>query len=225
MEQIKEHKGITPESVLAAVKEMFAESSERLDREMAKSSERFDREMAKSAAEFDRRSAEFDRRVEEAKRERKASVAELDRIIKDLAKQIGGTSNTQGDFAEEYFYNSIDKKKRNFFGYEFDTIERNRQRKRNGVAGEYDLLLINGQAVGIVEIKFKARIDDIPKVLDKVSTFRATFPEYQHHKLYLGLAAMSFGKGVESKTKEAGIAIMKQVGDTMVVNDKHIKAF
>jgi ElaB/YqjD/DUF883 family membrane-anchored ribosome-binding protein len=219
MNNRKDHSSITPESVLASVKEMFAKSQKKTQAELAKSRTNFEKEMEQSRAEFDRR-------MKDAEQERKASVAEIDRLLKDLAKQVGGTSNTQGDFAEEYFFNSIDKDKEHLFGEEFHTIEKNRQRKiKNGICDEYDILLVNGEAIGIVEIKFKAQQDDIPKTLKKVSTFRANFPEYKNHRLYLGLAAMSFAKGVEDKSTEEGIAIIKQVGDTMVVNDKHIKVF
>jgi hypothetical protein len=36
---------------------------------------------------------------------------------------------------------------------------------------------------------------------------------------------MSFEKGFEDKSKEEGVAIIKQVGDTVVINDKHLKVF
>jgi hypothetical protein len=36
---------------------------------------------------------------------------------------------------------------------------------------------------------------------------------------------MTFYKEVEEKCVEKGIAIIKQKGDTVIINDKHIKAY
>ena len=241
MSNLKEHNAITPESVLAAVKEMFAESRAKFEQELKESRAEFDRkseqhriELKESRAEFEQElkesREEFDRKSEKHRAdfelELKQSRAEHAQRMKELEKHVGGMANTQGDFAEEFFFNSIDKSKENFFGEKYEIIERQRKRTfKNGVSGEYDIMLINGKSIGIVETKFKAQQDDIDKVLKKVETFRATFPEYKNHILYLGLAAMSFGKGVEKKTKEEGIAVIKQVGQTMVVIDNHLKAF
>ena len=67
---------ITPESVLVAVKEMFAESR----------------------AEFDRRSAEFDQQLKESSakfdREMKESREDFDRRMKKLGEHIGGVANS-----------------------------------------------------------------------------------------------------------------------------------
>ena len=48
---------------------------------------------------------------------------------------------------------------------------------------------------------------------------------YENVLVFLGLAAMSFDKGVEEESDKAGIAIVKQVGDTVVICDEHLKTF
>ena len=85
--------------------------------------------------------------------------------------------------------------------------------------------MLNGQSIGIVETKFKAHENDIPKVLKKAQTFRVNFPEYKDHKVFLGLATMAFYPELEQECKKQGIAIVKQVGDAVVINDKHLKVF
>ena len=42
-------------------------------------------------------------------------MAVTDRHISRLEKQIGGISNSYGSFAEEYFYNSLDRGDKIFF--------------------------------------------------------------------------------------------------------------
>ena len=77
----------------------------------------------------------------------------------------------------------------------------------------------------IIEIKYKADSDDIETLLKKALTFKKLFPEYVNYELYLGLAGFSMNKKVEKEALKKGIAVIKQVGDTMVINDEHLKVF
>jgi hypothetical protein len=113
-----------------------------------------------------------------------ASMQETDRIMKELQKTVGGWANNHGFFAEEYFVNSFKKGQRNFFGEKFDRLIDHAKGIKD--EDEYDILLINGKSVGIVEIKFKAHIKDIPAILRKAQTFRENFPEFSNHQVYLG---------------------------------------
>jgi len=170
-----------------------------LIREMALS---FDREMSKSRAEFNSR-------------------------MKNLDEMIGGVSNSNGMAAEELFFNTLDNSDKKIFGEQFDLCYRNlsfhdkRKKKRN----EFDIVLVNGTAMLIVEVKYKARTEDIQKMIDKVPDIKTYFPHYNGHRVFLGLAAMSFDKGVEKDCKNNGIAIVKQVGDTVVISDENLKTF
>jgi hypothetical protein len=62
-------------------------------------------------------------------------------------------------------------------------------------------------------------------VLKKAETFRVLFPDYKDFKIYLGLASMSFYPELEQECINEGIAVIKQVGDTVVINDKYLKIF
>ena len=92
-------------------------------------------------------------------------------------------------------------------------------------ADEYDILLINGKSVGIVETKYKAHENDLPHVLKKAQTFRLNFPKYSNHQVYLGLATMAFYPQLEKACVDSGIAIIKQVGDSVVIHDEHLRIF
>jgi hypothetical protein len=155
----------------------------------------------------------------------KQSTIEFDRRMKNLDERMGSWANNHGLYAEEYFFNSFENGKQNFFGEKFDDIEKNVKGINKGCRDEYDILLVNGKSVGIVEIKFKAHKNDIPKILRKAETFRINFPDYQKHKIYLGLATMVFYPELEQECIEHGIAIIKQIGDTVIINDEHLKVF
>ena len=85
--------------------------------------------------------------------------------------------------------------------------------------------MYNHTSVAIIEVKFKAHENDIEKTLKKASTFRTFYPDYADFKVYLGLASLCFYPELEQKCTEQGIAIIKQVGDMVVINDAHLKVF
>ena len=233
-------------SVLAAVKEMFAESRADFERRNAEYAQREaehaqrNAEYAQRNAEQAQRNAEYNQQVKESRddferqlkksrddfdRQLKESRDDFDRRMKKLTEQMGGLSNSHGLFAEEYFINSFEDGNQSFFGEHFDRLESNVKGIKEKHKDEYDILLINGQSVGIVEVKFKARDKDVPKVINKAKTFRINFPDYQHHQIYLGFAALVFAEQVEQECIENGIAVIKQIGDAVVINDEHLRVF
>ena len=194
---ISEYPTATPESVWAALQESNRQRKE---------NERFLTEkLAETNIQLKEMSADFDRRM------------------KKFEEMNGGLSNNQGMFAEEYFFNSFENGKQNFFGEKFDSIRKNVMGTEYN--DEYDILLINGKSIAIVEVKFRARDKDVANVLKKANSFRINYPKYQNHRVYLGLAALTFDKGIEDDCKDNGIAVEKQVGDTIVINDDHLKVF
>ena len=85
--------------------------------------------------------------------------------------------------------------------------------------------MYNGAYVAIIEVKYKAHKSDLPKVLKKAETFRILCPDYKDSKIYLGLASMSFYPELEQECFDQGLAVIKQVGDTVVIMDEHLKVF
>jgi hypothetical protein len=207
-------------------------------------SERLDRltvRMDKSQANFDRR---FDKMVQKDKdndakweeRQRKSEARweklreDLNKVTGTLAetkKNVGGMGNSNGSFAEEFFYNSIAGSDREFFGEKFDRIERNKFAEfQREYASEYDNVLYNGKAICIVEVKYKADEKlDFNHIIDRVSIFKRRNPQYSGFKYYLALAAFSFEKGIEKKCAGKGIAVFKPQGNSVVVSDKNLKVF
>jgi len=199
----------TPESVWAA----FMENREQM------------KETDRRMKETDRMMKEFRAEAEKSRIEAEKRSIEADERMKKLEKTVGGMANNQGKFAEEYFFNSFDNNKQNFFGEKFDEIEKNIKPKTKKLQDEYDIVLYNHHAVAIIEVKYRAHIDDVPSVVKKAETFRILSPDYKDFKIYLGLASMSFPANLEEECIKQGIAIIKQVGDTVVINDKHLKVF
>jgi len=160
-------------------------------------------------------------------KENALQMQETDRRMKELQKLVGSWTNNHGLFAEEYFINCFKKKKTNFFGERFIELKcplflHNQDLK---LQDEYDIVIINHSSVAIVEVKYKAHINDIQMVIKKAETFRILSPDYKNYKIYLALASMSFYPELEQECLCQGIAVIKQVGDTVVINDEGLKVF
>jgi len=169
--------------------------------------------------------AETDLFLKEKFAETDRQMKETDRKIDKVRAMLGAWAKNQGDFAEEYFFNSFEKGQTNFFGERFDEIAKNLTHFWQGLKDEYDIVMYNHMSVAIIEVKYKAHKNDIHEVLKKPETFRILFPNYKDFNIYLGLASMSFYPELEEACIEHGIAIIKQAGETVVINDKHIKAY
>jgi hypothetical protein len=158
-------------------------------------------------------------------RQMRETQADLVKSIKHLNKETDGIGRSNGAFAEEYFYSSLERGELDFFGEKFDDIEKNLKGIEPGYKAEYDIVLFNCKSIGIVEVKYKGRKENIPEVIRKAETFRVNFSKYANHKIYLAMSAMSFEDNVEKECAQAGIAVIKQVGGEIEINDEHIKVF
>ena len=205
-----------------------AEIRSQREREAAEARFQKEREAAEARSQKEREAAEakFDREWEKSRIEFEKQNAEFDRRWKELNETVMGMSKSDGLYAEEYFFNSFEQGKKTFFGETFDKIERNIKCIEPVEArDEYDIVLINGKSVGIIEVKYRGRVDDIPKIINKASTFRVHHPSLQNHRIYLAMASMTFHKRLEDECLKKGIAIVKQVGETVVINDAHLRAY
>jgi len=142
------------------------------------------------------------------------SQAETDEQLKKLAEQIGGIGNNQGAVAEEYFYNSL-KEKMKLFGMEFDDIGLNWKKSKKEIEDEFDIILINGKNIALIEVKYKAHKNDVEKLDKKIKNFRKLFPEYSHLKLYAGIASFHIYEEAKELAKQKGYFVLKRNGNVI----------
>jgi exonuclease VII large subunit len=213
----------TYESVWASFREheRLIEKSREESEQRAKESDKQLQELKQLMKETDQQIKETGQQIKETGQQMK----ETDRQFKEMKNLLGSWANNHGSFAEEYFFNSFENGKQNFFGEHFNEIRKKVKNKGMKIEDEYDIVLYNNTAVAIVEVKYKAHENDIPKVLNKVKTFRILCPDYKDFNIFLGLASMSFYPELEQECINQGIAIIKQVGETVIINDKHLKVF
>ena len=225
----------TPENELNEVRKILRELAERqveTDRQITKVSETLvlherilNEKIAENAKQIKETERILNEKIAEVARNIDKVNAEVASNINKVNATVGSWHNNQGHFAEEYFFNSFANGKKNFLGEDFDDIAKSVPGFKNGAKDEYDILMVNGKSIAIVETKAKAHENDIPSVLKKAITFRINYPEYANHKIYLGLASLAFYPKLEQECIKEGIAIIKQAGNTVVINDAHLKAF
>ena len=177
------------------------------------------------------------RRLEDERRRlegdlRKQSIdfqmRDTDRRIKALTTELNGISKSNGDFAEEYFNNAFEQDNLFFAGKHYDHMKTdlnlsNLKSGRKDV--QYDIVLYNDESIVIIEKKYKACKNDIYDVIRKGEAFRAWFPDYADHKIYLTIAAMSFLRNTIKNAENKGIAIIRQKGEKTIINDKNLIAY
>jgi hypothetical protein len=142
----------------------------------------------------------------------------------DFLEFINSDDRHYSSFAERYFFTSFENDKKDFFGETFDEIQAYPGCLH--VKDRYPIVLINDKSVGIIDFQYKVREkDDFPAILNKAATFRENYIRLASHKIYLGLAISNFPADWEEICIREGIAVIKQIDNLTVVNDKHAKAF
>jgi len=168
--------------------------------------------------------------IREMMAENAKKSAENDQKFADMREELGNIGHNNGLVAEEIVYHSLNKNM-TFAGIEFDSIDKGFTREKKlpdgrKVKGEYDVILKNGSAIAIIEVKHRVGQEALDRLITvQLPRFKQIFPEYKDFKMYLGLGGMSFEKGIAEKAREQGIATLTLSGDAVEINDANVKAW
>ena len=187
----------------------FDKSREEWEKSLKESRENWERQMAESKSESDRRAAALDERIDK------------------VSRSVFGISTSNGMMAEEMVHNSL-VKDNTFAGIRFDDVRKNFQVQTADLQPktDIDVLMVNGDTIAIIEIKYKVEKDDLSELVNnKVNLFRQYYPRYSNHKILLGIGGMSFENGVFQVANNKGIGIIKVVGDKVEYHTDNIKEY
>ncbi len=145
---------------------------------------------------------------EQMKRNDKMLTDKLNR----MGITLGNVTNNQGDVAEEFFFNSLANAPHLGSIY-FDDIEKNGHKRRGKTEEEYDLIMTNGDVVGIVEVKYKAHENDLDRLDRKMQNFKKLFPIYQNYKQYGAIAAFHINDDTKKAALSRGYFVLQRSGD------------
>lgn len=130
---------------------------------------------------------------------------------------VGNISNNQGDIAEEFFYRSF-LKNPVLGSLKFDSVSRNLNNHIGDLQEEYDLVLINGDSVAVIEVKAKAHEKDLEIMMQrKMANFPKLFKDFRHYRRYAGIATLVSNEALVAKAKELGLFLLTQQGDHQTV--------
>ncbi len=135
-----------------------------------------------------------------------------DEKLERMGISLGSMKRNQGDVAEEFFFNSLIKD--NHLGaIHFDDIVKNMEKHRGQIQAEYDLVLTNGDAIGIVEVKYKAHENDLDKLDRKMKFFKQLFPIYKNYKQYGAIASFHINDDAKQEALRRGYFVLQRSGD------------
>ena len=160
--------------------------------------------------ETDRRMQETDRRMQKT-----------DRQIKKVSKQMGGLNNSFGQLAEHLVAPGI-AERFNELGYTFDGICQRGLiilNEKGKPKAEIDILLENSECIVAVEVKSKAKENDIERHVRRLQILRENRDKHKDSRKVRGaIASAVFLPGIKEEVLEAGFYVIEQSGDTMRID-------
>jgi hypothetical protein len=171
-----------------------AASKRELDLQLAKT----DAQLAKTDAQLAKTDAQLEKTSQKVDR---------------LCELVGNISNNQGDIAEEFFYTSFAKNP-SLGAIRFDSVSLNLNNRIGSLQEEYDLVLVNGDTLAVIEVKAKAHVSDLEKLVTrKMPNFSKLFSVYKNYHCYAGVATLATNPELVKKAKELGLFLVTQQGD------------
>ncbi|MCK5720131.1 MAG: hypothetical protein KAH84_09325, partial [Thiomargarita sp.] len=155
------------------------------------------------------------------------AIAQLktDAQLKKTSSEVGSLGQGRGEIAEEFFYRSLSKNPQ-VGNIDFDYVHRNWMYSTGNVSDEYDVILINGKQILIVEVKARADKGDFKKLVrTKIPHFRLLFPTYKDYKLLGAIASLTSSNKLINLAKELGVFFLTQQGEHLILVNDEAKAF
>ena len=73
--------------------------------------------------------------------------------------------------------------------------------------------MTNGNAIGIIEVKYKAHENDLKKLERKMRNFKTLFPVYENYKLYGAIASFHFYDKAKEEALNQGFFVLQRSGE------------
>jgi len=137
---------------------------------------------------------------------------ESTRKLDKLGELYGNVGKNQGDVAEEFFLNSL-LKDNHLGSVHFDDVTTNMGKHRGQMQEEYDLVMTNGDAIGIVEVKYKAHENDLDKLDRKMKNLKKLFPWFKDYKQYGAIASFHINDDAKREALRRGYFVLQRSGD------------
>jgi hypothetical protein len=154
------------------------------------------------------------RELQKAQKETDEQMRKTDEKLNRIGDMVDGIGKNQGFVAEEFFFNSL-LDDPHLGGIHFDDIAKSQFKHRGKVQEEYDIVMTNGNAVGIIEVKYKAHEKDLDKLERKMKNFKTLFPVYKDYKLYGAIASFHLYDEAIEKALDRGFFVLQRSGNVV----------
>ena len=178
------------------------------------------KDLVASLAISQKKTDEQMKKTDEQMKKTDKKLDKLEKTVDKIAKAIGNHTNNVGDVTEEFFYRGLSKSKK-LGQIKFHSVRRN-----IGSAKEYDIVMVNGDSVAVISVKYKLHENDIDKFLNEdLKEFRTYFPEFKNYKVHAGIASKFILEDQEEKMEELGLFVITQSGkDVSILNKDDFEA-
>jgi hypothetical protein len=163
---------------------------------------------AKTQANLDRLSEQTQASLDRLSEEGKSMM----QAIKRQDKQIGGLSRGQGEISEAFFFNSL-KNKPVIGDLKFQQVHRNVYFEK--INQEYDLILVNGNSVALVEVKYRVHPEHLEQLKKQIELYKSQAPEYKNYTIYAGIAGLAIDSDLINQAQQEGYFVLEQKGQTL----------
>jgi len=140
-------------------------------------------------------------------------VEDTDAMLDRIAQIIGVPSKSESDIVKEFFYKYF-LIKPILGGIEYDTFDKNIKRSSKNLQDTFDIFLLNGKDIAIIETKYKAHENDVIKLINKkYENFKKLYSEYKDYNHHLGLASFYISDDVKNEALKNNIMVLQRKGD------------
>jgi Holliday junction resolvase-like predicted endonuclease len=177
-----------------------------------------DQELKDLVASLAVKSAKLDEQLDKLREESLKTDEQMKRTDAKLERigiTLGNIGNNQGAVAEEFFYNSLEHNP-TLGGIHYDFIDRHWSHRIGNLKDEFDIVMVNGKDIAIIEVKYKAHEEDLIKLVSKkMDNFKQLFPAYKDYTHHLVLATFSLYDELKVKALAQGVTVLQRKGDTI----------
>ena len=182
------------------------------------------RAMKESRKETEKSLQETQRAMRESRKETEESFRNLN---KSLDKANGNFNNKWGAFMEGLVKGDIVRLLNEWNIQVEKVMPRVKIRRKDyTIKNEYDLIVVNGAEIVVVEVKTTLSAEKLNIFVDKMVRFKKNFPEYSDKNIYGGVAYIEAdGDSAKNAEKEGLFVIEAPGGPTSVSTIINVQGF
>nr|VFJ77837.1 MAG: hypothetical protein BECKFW1821C_GA0114237_11416 [Candidatus Kentron sp. FW] len=170
--------------------------------------------------ETDRRFKETDRIIQENAKQFAEQMKETDRRLKKAEDLF---TSQWGRLVESLVDGALVPLFQNHPEYKM-SVQRTLRRVKGSYEGqnyEFDILVIDGEELVIVEVKTTLRPDDVTKFLGKLEKSKRWMPEYASKRIHGGMAFLQADANADAMAEKRQLFVIRATGDSAtIVNRK-----